>query len=473
MAKLIEALRDVLSNAACTDCDHTYADHRKDAECALGRCACKGFQNQLSEEDKELKEDLMRVMEKPAKAHSDVKNALELAVRNGILSNDAMQKMVTRDGFPKPVTFKYIQPGLVGYEYMNGGNGATVLVTKNALDKMLADPEKTIIGKPVINEAHREVSPDDYRNGGAAGTVIDAWYEPADGWYYCDALIWDEDTRRNLSNNDYSVSCEYTSLAPWGPAGTLNQIPYDKEVKDGRYKHLAVVASPRYEAAQLMNSTGGSTMMKLLQWLKKDTGEVRNSVEVDARTAIEIDGKEVPLENAVTAWKEQEAAKAKAAAELLAIKNSKVLTDSDTVTIDGKQVTVSALKNALDAQAKNASDEKFEKDHKDGDHKDKPVDNCKMCNAEEKDEDDKKKKDEEAKNTLLMNSQHKLGQHVQPNEKCAICDGIASERLKNAARQKEGKLPSPVVPSVDAGLRRGKELMGKTRVQQEAEAAAK
>jgi hypothetical protein len=34
-----------------------------------------------------------------------------------------------------------------------------------------------------------------------------------------------------------------------GPGGTFNAIPYDREVLDARYEHLAIVANPRYEMA--------------------------------------------------------------------------------------------------------------------------------------------------------------------------------------------------------------------------------
>lgn len=425
------------------------------------------FENSDADDERE---GMIKSMSEPAKA---MKNMLEEAVQNGMISSSDMRKLVTADGYPKASPpIKFLMPGLVEYEYMNAGEGARVLVTKNAIDKMLADPEKSIVGKPVINLEHRDVSPDDYKNGKADGVVTRAWWDPAEAWYCCEALVWDEATRKNLLNA--AVSCEYTGTA-WGPAGQLNQVSYDKEVKDGRFKHLAVVSGPRYEGATLMNSTGGKKTMKLLQWLKKGNEDVKNAVDVDSRTAVEIDGKEVPLENAIAAWKETEAAKAKAKAEAdaLALKNAKVLTDADVVTIDGKQVSVIDLKNALAEKVKNASEEKMEKDHKDGEHKGKEMENCSMCNSEEDEKDEKEKKEKDAKNALLMNSQHKLGQHIQPNEKCSVCDGIAAERLANAARQREGKLPTPVVPSVSDGLRRGKELMGKTRAQQEAAAAGK
>ena len=234
----------------------------EEVDSKTGYCKpCQMKNDSAEDEDPELKKGLIKSMSEPARA---VKNAVEL----GMLSNMAAQKLATQEGYPKPVKIKYIMPGLVEYEYMNGGNGARVLVTKNALDKMLADPEKSIVGKPVINEAHRDVSPDDYKNGLADGIVTRAWYEPSDGWYYCEALIWDDETRANIQNG-YSVSCEYTALPPWGPAGHLNQVSYDKEVTDGRYKHLAVVSGPRYEGAKIMNSTGGTKTMKLFQWLKK------------------------------------------------------------------------------------------------------------------------------------------------------------------------------------------------------------
>ncbi len=423
-------------------------------------------ENEVPEDEKE---GLKKSMSEPAK----LQHALETAVQEGLLSNSEMQKLVTKDGFPKTSPpIKFLMPGLVEYEYMNNGDGARVLVTKDAIDKMLADPDKSIVGKPVINIAHRDVSPDDYKNGKADGVVTRAWWDPDLAWYCCEALVWDESTRNNLLNE--AVSCEYTALPPWGPAGHLNQVSYDKEVKDGRFKHLAVVSGPRYEGATLMNSIGGDKpMMKLFQWIKKGTEEVKNQVQTDGRVAVEIDGAEVPLENAIAAWKEVEAAKAakaKADADALAMQNAKVLADSDTVTIDGKQVKVSDLKNALAEQAKNASEEKMEKDHKDGDHKGKEMENCPMCNSEEKDEKEKEEKEKDAKNALLMNSQHRLGQHIVPNEKCAICDGIGAERLANAAKMREGKLPSPVPPSVNDGLKRGRELMGKTRAQQEAAA---
>ncbi len=458
----------------CPDCDEIIPSDEKGAAAHLKKkhgasdddiAKMLSHWNDVPEDEDE---GLKRSMAEPAKGY---KNMIDQAVEQGLLSNMAAQKLSTREGFPKPIQIKYIMPGLVEYEYMNNGNGARILVTKNALDKMLNDPEKSIVGKPIINEAHREVSPEDYKNGQADGIVTRAWYEPSDGWYYCEGLVWDEDTRQNILNG-YSVSCEYTGTA-WGPGGQLNQVSYDKEVTDGRYKHLAVVSGPRYEGAKIMNSTGGTKTMKLMQWLKKGTEEVKNSVDVDSRTAVEIDGKEVPLENAITAWKEAEAAKAKAKADAdaQAIKNAKILSDDDVVTIDGKPVKVADLKNAMAAQVKNASEEKMEKDHKDGDHNGKDMENCPMCNAEDDEEDEKEKKEKDAKNALLMNSQHKLGQHIAPNEKCAICDGITAERLTNAAKQREGKLPSPVVPSIGDGLKRGKAMFGKTQKQQEAEAA--
>jgi len=424
------------------------------------------IENEVPEDEKE---GIIESMREPA-----LKHALENAVENGLLSNADMQKLVTRDGFPKASPpIKFLMPGLVEYEYMNDGDGARVLVTKNAIDKMLSDPEKSIVGKPVINLAHRDVSPDDYKNGKADGVVTRAWWDPKEAWFCCEALVWDEDTRKNLLSQ--AVSCEYTALPPWGPAGTLNQVAYDKEVTDGRFKHLAVVAGPRYEGAKLMNSTGGTKTMKLLQWLKKDGKDVQNAIEVDPAKVIftGADGAEYSIENAVAALEAQEAKKAK------------TIGDEDMVIVNGKTYKGSDLKNAIAEKVKNADDDEDEEKkkkkaeadaknaEKDDDDKDKK-EKKDLENAEDDDEEKKKKKEEDAKNALLMNSQHTNGQHSAAiNDKCAICNAIAADRLSNAARMRKGELPSPVVPSVNDGLRRGKEMFGKTQAQAEAAAAGK
>jgi hypothetical protein len=457
------------NDLSCRYCDHRPSSHGENGgPCSV--CDCEGYAKKASNEvPEDEKQGLIESMKEPA-----LKHMLENAVEHGLLSNADMQKLVTRDGFPKASPpIKFLMPGLVEYEYMNDGDGARVLVTKNAIDKMLSDPEKSIVGKPVINLAHRDVSPDDYKNGKADGVVTRAWWDPKEAWFCCEALVWDEDTRKNLLSQ--AVSCEYTALPPWGPAGTLNQVAYDKEVTDGRFKHLAVVAGPRYEGAKLMNSTGGTKTMKLLQWLKKDGKDVQNAIEVDPAKVIftGADGSEYSIENAVAALEAQEAKKAK------------TIGDEDMVIVNGKTYKGSDLKNAIAAKVKNADDDEDEEKkkkkaeadaknaEKDDDDKDKK-EKKDLENAEDDDEEKKKKKDEEAKNALLMNSQHTNGQHgAAINEKCAICNAIAADRLSNAARMRKGELPSPVVPSVNDGLRRGKEMFGKTQAQAEAAAAGK
>ena len=215
--------------------------------------------------------------------------------------------------------------------------------------------------------------------------------------------------------------------------------------------------------------------MKLLQWLKKDGKDVQNAIEVDPAKVIftGADGAEYSIENAVAALEAQEAKKAK------------TIGDEDMVIVNGKTYKGSDLKNAIAEKVKNADDDEDEEKkkkkaeadaknaEKDDDDKDKK-EKKDLENAEDDDEEKKKKKEEDAKNALLMNSQHTNGQHSAAiNDKCAICNAIAADRLSNAARMRKGELPSPVVPSVNDGLRRGKEMFGKTQAQAEAAAAGK
>lgn len=295
-----------------------------------------------------------------------------------------------------PITFKcsYIEPGLVAYADV--GN---VLVRKEVLDKMA----NSFVGKPVVNEEHKDVSPADFRLGKADGIVNSVWYD-TDGKFHCAYQVWDSNTRTNIKNG-YQVSCAYKVLR-WGSGGVHNNIPYDREVLDGEYTHLAIVSNPRYEDVKIYNK-GGRMTLKWLSKIMKDGKELVNTNEIEtSNSKVEIDGKTVGLDECLNAFKEQQAKKEKDALKNQAPK------DSDTIDLgNGLKATVSELKAAYAAknaeeekekkekdEAKNAEDEKekkkkedealnaqrkndMEKDHKDGKHDEKELKSCEMCNA--------------------------------------------------------------------------------------------
>lgn len=148
--------------------------------------------------------------------------------------------------WPKTYTCKFIEPGLVSYQDCGAG---VALVTKETLDKML----NSIIGKPVII-AHSDVTPANMKEH-AIGYVTNAYFEPHDGWYYCSFLITD-DKGHEVVRNGASVSCGYKVLNTRG-GGEWHAIPYNEEIIDGEYEHLALVFTPRYEDSRiLVNSKG-------------------------------------------------------------------------------------------------------------------------------------------------------------------------------------------------------------------------
>lgn len=130
--------------------------------------------------------------------------------------------------------------------------------------------------------------------------------------------------------------------------------------------------------------------MKLMFWKKEEEQDAKNSVEIDSdKSVVEIDGKEIALTDAITAYQDQQAALANA---------KQKLDDEATVTIGDQKVKVSDLKNAYAAKMKNDDDAKLAEDHKEGKHKE-DCDDCPMCNAAKNDAEAeaKEKADAEAK----------------------------------------------------------------------------
>ena len=223
---------------------------------------------------------------------------------NPILENDS------KDGWPVKVDLKVIAPGLVHYEDLKdqSGNkvGGNVLIRKEAFDKMAASCE----GKPIVNWDHRKVDPKEFSRGTFQGVVTGpAIFNAADGWYHAPGLVWDKATLANIEAG-YSISCAYMPTEMDETGGKYNAVPYMAEVMDGRYTHIAVVSSPRYNEAriELLNSQGGS--MNLLAKLFGKGFENGADIDVEKSTVKMEDGTERPLSELINSFKKAEALKA-------------------------------------------------------------------------------------------------------------------------------------------------------------------
>lgn len=134
---------------------------------------------------------------------------------------------------------RFIKPGLAGYP----GQFGNALIQKETLDRFV----HTLRNKPVII-GHKDKIKDEDK----AGEVFNIWFNPEDGWYWCDGIITDKTAQNLIENKGWSVSCAYDYTKADTSGGTENNIPYDIEFLDGEFNHLALVDNPRYEGANIV-----------------------------------------------------------------------------------------------------------------------------------------------------------------------------------------------------------------------------
>lgn len=346
-----------------------------------------------------------------------------------------LNSMGAENKWPKAYKCRFIEPGLVNY-----ADFGTVMVSKEALDRMA----KSFIGKPVVNVIHKDVSPRDFAMGAVDGIVADVWFDQ-DGWYWAKFLVWDPATQKNCESPAYSVSCAYDLIEAKDEGGTHNNIPYNQEVVNGEYTHLAIVANPRYEGARILyNSKGGKDMKwKFWQSNGKEKVELQN---ISEDSTVEVDGKEVPIKTLVEMWNSSKPV-------------TKVGIES-IIEVDGTEIPVkdlvakfTTMKNAEDKDEKEKKDkEERENAHKSGSHKTSRMSNCKLCNAED-DADKKKKEADEKKNA---EDKEKEDKEKRENDKNFV-------DLRNAA-QVRGQVTTPTLVTRQDRIAEGAKRYGSEKV---------
>ena len=310
------------------------------------------------------------------------------------------------------IQFSFIEPGLVNYEDI--GN---VLVQKPCLDKMA----QSFIGKPIINEIHKSVIPADfYKSGKADGIVTRVWYNEQDGWYWGEGIVWDEPTRKNC--RAFAVSCAYTMKDGSDKKGLWHNVPYEGEILDGEYTHLAIVKNPRYEGSRIIlcnsKEEGGSMKWNILKWFRKGV-EVKNANDLEKAVA-DIDGVNVPVKELIDTYKAEQVEVAEKAR--LERESADPLDDETVIEIDGAELPLKNLKesyknrrkaqmaNSDEAKAKEEEErknsdeakakEEAEKKAKEEEERKNAADAEEKAKADKEAEDKKKKEDDEKQNAL-------------------------------------------------------------------------
>lgn len=137
----------------------------------------------------------------------------------------------------KTVKIPCMRPGLCRYDQEN----ETILLSAETLAEM----SKTSHGIPVIID-HQDVDSGNVEQV-TVGRVADMHLED-DGVWWAHFVVDTQDAVDRLQNG-WGVSTGYGVLGK-GPGGTLNNVPYDAEVTEAKYLHLAIVQRPRYEMAK-------------------------------------------------------------------------------------------------------------------------------------------------------------------------------------------------------------------------------
>ena len=151
----------------------------------------------------------------------------------------AVNAIILGEGSEKGRPFKarFLQAGLVKYDF------GVCLLQKETIDKFI----DTFKGCPVIIN-HK----DNITEADKVGVVQNIWFSDKDGWYWCDGVLTD-DKAVKLVENGYNVSCQYaiTDYSINNDGKLHNGNPYDKEILNGLFEHLAIVDNPRYEGAYI------------------------------------------------------------------------------------------------------------------------------------------------------------------------------------------------------------------------------
>lgn len=147
---------------------------------------------------------------------------------------------VEKKGKGRKFVSRFIEAGVAHYQEFGD-----VLITKETLDKFI----QTMVGCPLIIN-HKEIT-DKNADKERVGVISNVWYNEADGWYYCDGIIWDAQAIDLVKNQGWSVSCTYDFVSD-NQEKLHNGKKIDLEFIDGNFLHLALVPNPRYERANIV-----------------------------------------------------------------------------------------------------------------------------------------------------------------------------------------------------------------------------
>lgn len=258
----------------------------------------------------------------------------------------------------------------------------TIYVSQEALWQL----SNSALGVPVVVDHPSELITDEnVANLAVVGRVSAMEYDAiTDTW---DAVfVVDNEEAISLLQNGWGVSTAWFG-DKYASGGTHNNVGYDRELIEGRYEHLAIVKTPRYEMAinpiflnskALQDNTNKVTIEASNSKIGKNNmiGKIfkrlvsREELKTNEGEEIfvDIDGIDVPLSQVISDVKtlrlnkknedeEKEKEEKKEA--------KKMANDTDEVDVDGEKISVNALKQMYkENKKKNAVVEEEKKEVK-------------------------------------------------------------------------------------------------------------
>lgn len=292
----------------------------------------------------------------------------------------------------KKFSARMLEPGIVSYEDQGCGKA---FITKETIERSM----ESFIGCPLIltpKLRHKKVTPKDLEK--EARGYITGWHYAEDGWFWVDGICHDDDAKEAI-NRVGLCSCAY-EVTKVGTGGDYHAIPYDEEILAFSGEHLAIVDKPRYGGATIrLNSKNNTTMIiPSFKWIRnKIAGSRQNSTEPTAAekaasdkiAADKLAEETKSRENSAPAGAvedisgdtEIEIPTAEGKTAKVAISKlvdaynsmSDTVTETDSVEIDGKPVTVGDLVKAYKANSfpPTDEDEKKKKERENAEEKEK------------------------------------------------------------------------------------------------------
>lgn len=289
--------------------------------------------------------------------------------------------------------------------------------------KVLEDLSKTAHGIPVVIE-HPDMPIDEKSMAHVPihGRVTNMEYNSTSDEWEANFVV-DTQEAIDLLKKGHGVSTAWYGTK-YGPGGTMNNVPYDKELQAGEYEHLAIVSQPRYEMARnpiFMNSAGtpcktaavpaiieskqslpltGSKPMLFGLWRNKREEIKLNEGE---EAMVNVGGEDKRLCDLVEEYKKKKSAESAPPAQ--AEPKANMMAETDEVEVDGEKMTIKQLMDYVSGgrQDAGAEPEGFaEEDKGDAAGVAKAVDSKEEASKDDEEEggDAKKeddKKDEKAK----------------------------------------------------------------------------